>query len=145
VTVDDAHCHTASAVVAVPAERAFAYLSDGLRQGDWTLGSWNRRRLPDGTFAGTSLFDGRETFVRIDPEPELGLVRYSVGRSRDALRPLVWARVVPGPSAGLGESECIVTLMTWRPADGDDAVFERTRHAFFAEIQMIKGRLELGF
>src|SRR5207244_2159160 len=31
--------HAASAEVAVDAEEAFDYLSDGLRQGEWTLGS----------------------------------------------------------------------------------------------------------
>jgi hypothetical protein len=142
---DDLLCHTSSAEVAVPAERAFDYMSDGLKQSEWALGSWNRRKLDDGTFVGTSLFDGKETFVRIESDRRWLLVQYSVGRSPDSLRPLVSARVVDGPATGRPADTCVVTLMVWRAADQPEDVWRRTHHAFFAEIAMIKGRLEQGF
>lgn len=141
---DDSYCHTASAEIAVPAECAFDYMSDGLKQGEWALGSWNRRQLADGTFVGTSLFDGEETFVQIESDQRWFLVQYSVGRSRDDLRPRISARIVPGPATGRSPDSCIVTLMVWRAADEPDEVWERTRHAFFTELAMIKGRLERG-
>ena len=37
--------HGSTIVVAVPAETAFAYLSDGLKQSDWALGSMQRERI----------------------------------------------------------------------------------------------------
>src|SRR5262245_7701520 len=61
--------HAATVQVEVPAETAFAYVADGLRQSDWTLGSWNREDLGDGLFRGMSLFDGALTYVRIDARP----------------------------------------------------------------------------
>jgi hypothetical protein len=138
-------CQVASIELAVPAERAFAYLADGMKQGEWALGSWNRRQLDDGLFAGTSLFDGSELVVRLTGYPEHLLVEYEVGPSADDLRPLVWARVVPGPVLGLEEGTCVATLAAWRPAGEPDERWERLGVAFATEVHMIKGRLELGF
>ena len=140
-----AWAQVASVEVAVPAEKAFAYLADGMKQGEWALGSWNRRPVGDGLFAGTSLFDGRELLIRLVAVPELLLVEYHVGRSPESLSPLVWARVVPGPVVGAGESSCVVTLVVWRSADESEEAWELLGHTFPTEVRMIKGRLELGF
>jgi hypothetical protein len=142
---EDRYCHSASVEVNVPAETAFAYMSDGIRQGEWTLGSWNRRALGDNLFVGTSLFDGSETYVRIESDPELLLVDYHVGPAPDSLRPVNSARIVPGPSLGRAEGTCIVTLQRWRPADETDELWTQRGQAFNTEMFMIKGRLELGF
>ena len=120
-------------------------MSDGLRQGEWTLGSWNRRALGDNLFVGTSLFDGRETYVRIRPNRSLLVVDYDVGPSPDHLRPINSARIVPGPSLGRAEGTCIVTLMRWRPAEEDDDQWTQRGQTFNTEVFMIRGRLELGF
>jgi hypothetical protein len=141
----DGFCHSASVEVAVPAETAFAYMSDGLRQGDWTLGSWNRRALGGDLFVGTSLFDGRETYVEIEAHPELLLVDYRVGPAPDRLRRVNSARIVPGPELGRAEGTCIVTLQRWRAGDESDDQWALRAQAFNAEVFMIKGRLELGF
>jgi hypothetical protein len=135
----------ASVEIAVPAEQAFAYLSDGMKQGEWALGSWNRRPAGDGLFAGDSLFDGKELLIRLDADHDLMLVEYHVGRSADALAPLVWARVVPGPVVGLTEDRCVLTLVVWRSAGDPPESWELLGHTFPTEVQMIKGRLELGF
>lgn len=137
--------HVASVELAVSAERAFAYLADGIKQGQWALGSWNRRDLGEGLFAGTSLFDGRELLIRLEAIPELMLVQYQVGRSPEALAPLVWGRIVPGPVVGLDEGRCLLTLVVWRSEGDPDEVWELLSHTFPVEVQMIKGRLELGF
>lgn len=139
------HSHEASIRVDVPAEQAFAYLADGIKQGNWTLGSWNRRAARDGLFVGTSLFDGSELFVRLTPHPELLLVVYGFGSSPDDLRPLVWSRVMPGPVVGLGPESCLVTLIVWRGEAVGDDTWDLLSHTFAAEVHMIKGRLELGF
>ena len=137
--------HAATTRVDVPAETAFAYLGDGLRQSEWTLGSWGRVQIGENLFRGRSLFDGGEVYVRISTTPDALLVDYEVGPARDRLRRVNSARVVPGGSLGWAESSCVVTLMKWRTPAQDDEVWERLCAAYDAEIHMIKGRLELGF
>jgi hypothetical protein len=137
--------HAASIEVAVPAEAAFTYLSDGLKQGDWTLGSWNRERAGDGLFRGTSLFSGADTFVRITAHPEQLLVDYEVGPAPDRLLRVNSARIVPGPVVGRPEGTCLIALTKWRGPAEDDVGWQRGCSTFDTEIHMIKGRLELGF
>ena len=137
--------HAASIEVAVPAETAFAYMSDGLKQGDWTLGSWDREQLAHGLFRGTSLFTGSETYVRITAHAEQLLVDYEVGPSRESLLRLNSARIVPGPAVGRPEGTCLIALTKWRAPGEDDTGWQRGCSAFDTEIHMIKGRLELGF
>ena len=141
----NAGAHAATIEIGVPAAVAFAYLGDGMKQSEWALGSWNRREVEPGLFAGTSLFDGSELLIRLEPDAQRLLVEYWVGTSPDALRPLVWARIVPGPVVGLDDGRCVVTLVVWRTADETDTRWNRLGHAFATEIHMIKGRLELGF
>ena len=137
--------HEASIEVAVPAEQAFAYLADGMKQGEWALGSWNRRPVGDGVFVGNSLFDGSELSIRLTGHPEHLLVVYDVGPSAEHLSPLVWGRAVPGPVVGLPADHCVVTLTVWRGATTSDTTWELLSHTFPTELHMIKGRLELGF
>jgi hypothetical protein len=137
--------HAASTEVAVPAEVAFAYLSDGLRQGEWTLGSWNRERIGDNLFKGTSLFDGSDAFIRITADPARLLVDYEVGPAPDCLLRVNSARIVPGPQVGRAEGTCVVALMKWRLPTQDDAKWRQACVTFDTEIHMIRGRLELGF
>jgi hypothetical protein len=137
--------HAATVLVEVPAETAFAYVSDGLRQSDWTLGSWNREHLDDGLFRGTSLFDGRDTYVRIDAQPSSLLVDYWVGLDPAQLLRVNSARVVPGPAVGRPEGTCLVTLTKWRTPGQSDEDWVRACATFDTEVHMIKGRLELGF
>jgi hypothetical protein len=143
--VADRYCHTASSEVAVPAEVAFDYMSDGIKQGEWTLGSWNRRQRDDGLFVGESLFDGKETYIRIDADRGRLLVDYFVGRDPERLAPRNSARIVRGSSLGRGDDTCVVTLLTWRGAETTDEGWERTCLSHETELFMIKGRLELGF
>lgn len=137
--------HAATAQVGVPAETAFAYLGDGLRQADWALGSWKRIQVAEQLFRGRSLFDGSEVYVRISTNPEALLVDYEVGPAPDQLRRVNAARVVPGPLLGWPETTCVVSLMKWRSAAQSDDVWDRLCAAYDAEIHMIKGRLEVGF
>ena len=137
--------HGATIVVDVPAETAFAYLADGLRQSDWALGSWERERIGDDLFRGTSLFDGSDTYVRISADATNLLVDYAVGPSLEQMPRVNSARVVPGPLLGHPEGSCVVTIMKWRTAAQSDEAWERGCVTFDTEIHMIKGRLELGF
>ena len=137
--------HAATAVVAVPADKAFAYLADGLKQSDWTLGSWHREQLEPGLFRGTSLFDGSDTYVRLCPDAESLLIDYWVGPSPEAMLRVNAARIVPGPAVGRSEGTCVVTLLKWRTPAESDEDWARACVIFDTEIHMIKGRLELGF
>ena len=112
--------HSASTEVAVPAETAFAYLSDGIKQGEWTLGSWGRERIGEGLFRGASLFDGGETFVRISADP--GQLSSTTTSAR--LRPYAAGQLGPRRPRSAGrapEGTCVVMLMKWRTPSQDDA------------------------
>jgi len=141
----DALFYAATLEVTVAAQPAFEYLADGLRQGDWTLGSWNRRALGSGLFAGTSLFDGGDVYVRIHADRERLLVDYEVGPSPERLFRTNSARVVPGEVLGRAPGTCLITLMRWRARDQSNELWRRACASFEAEIHIIKGRLELGF
>ncbi len=99
--MSDRLCHTASIQVGVPAERAFAFMADGMKQGEWAFGSWQRRQVADDLFVGTSLFSGRQVYVRLTPDAGRMLVHYAVGPDSEQLLPRVIGRVVPGPELGL--------------------------------------------
>ena len=137
--------HAATAEVAVPAVRAFEYLGDGIRQGDWTLGSWDRERVGDDLFRGRSLYNGREVYVRILRDPERLIVDYEVGPAPESLIRRISARVVDGPTLRRAEGTCVVTLMVWRTPDQDDEAWRQVGEIHRAEMHLIKGRLELGF
>lgn len=137
--------HAAAVQVAVDALHAFEYLSDGLRQSDWALGSLQRRVREDGLFEGTSVFDGQSTYVRIHADRERLLVDYEVGRSPDRLLRVNSARIVPGPLLGREPGTCLIALTKWRGPGETDDDWRRARHTFSTEIFIIKGRLELDF
>jgi hypothetical protein len=139
---EDRHCHTASIAVAAPAQDAFDYLADGLRQGEWTLGASDRREVGDGLFVGTSIFDGSEAYVRVVPEPEHLLVACSVGPAPERLIPRIWLRVVPGGDLEQPGGACVVSLLAWRPAGQSDDSWRLTRASHETEIFLIKGFLE---
>ena len=98
--VDDANAHSASIAVDVPADVAYAFLADGMNQSYWALGSLERRDLGDNLYVGTSMFDGKELYVRLRPNAELRLVDYFLGADPEQLVHLVESRVIPGEELG---------------------------------------------
>lgn len=130
----------ATVEVGVSVEHAYDYLSDGIRQGEWTLGCWDRKRVDDDLFRGRSLYDGRESFVRVLPDRSRRLIDFEVGSTPDALVPRISLRL-----RERGAGSCIVTLMVWRAPDQDDESWQRVRELHRAEVHLLKGRLELGF
>ena len=144
MVIVDRYCHTATAEVAVEAATAFAFMSDGIKQGEWALGSLERREVEKGLFVGISLFDAKETWVRISADRERLLVDYFVGRSAEALLPRNSARIMPGPATKRGEKTCLITLMTWRLSDMTDQAWEQLCVTHKTELFMIKGILERG-
>src|SRR5207245_4631743 len=88
------HCVTAEC--AVPARRAYAFLSDGLEVGRWALGSFEARRVGRNLFRGRSLFDGTEVLYLPVGDATRLIVDYYVGTNPRALAPRGMGRVVAG-------------------------------------------------
>jgi hypothetical protein len=134
----------ASVEVAVPAETAFAFMADGLKQDHWALGSMGREALGDGLFRGKSSFDGADLYVRLESYPELLLVDYATGPSPEELVPHVEARIRPGSWLGRDDAVSVVTLTIWRWAEADAEEWEFHLHLWRTEVRMIKGAIERG-
>jgi hypothetical protein len=133
------HCVTAEC--AVPARRAFEFLSDGVAVGRWALGSFDARRVGPNLFRGRSLFDGAEVLYRPVGDAARLIVDYHVGTSPRALVPRVMARVVPGESTGRGRRSCLVSLLAWRDASMSEARWERLIACHEVEIRLVQALL----
>ncbi len=140
--ITDRHCHTCSCVVEVPARQAFDYMADGLRQGEWTFGSWDRRQVGERLFVGRSMFDGRETYVRIDADAGHLVVYYAIGEDPEQLRTRNVARIVPGPDLGWSEDRSLVTLLAWRSDFMTDDRWKQLCVSHETQMFIIKSRLE---
>ena len=140
--MQDPHCHSSSIMVERPAETAFEIMADGLSQGRWTLGSYERREIEPGLVVGTSLFSDRQTYVRLKVDRDRLLVDYDVGPSVDALRFRNMSRVIPGPVLNMDPDQCVVTLLSWRLNDQSEAAWMQTSTSHEAEMFLIKGLLE---
>jgi len=133
------HCVTAEC--AVPARRAYEFLSDGLAVGRWALGSFDARRVGPNLFRGRSLFDGAEVLYRPVGDAARLIVDYHVGTSPRALVPRVMARVVPGESTGRSRRSCLVSLLAWRDASMSEARWERLIACHEVEIRLVQALL----
>src|SRR5258708_37183921 len=131
---DDALCHHATVTVAAPAERALAFMADGLKLGTWAMGCWNTRAAGPDLFVGTSLFDGSEGYVRIVVDRVLMNVDYHVGAAPDRLAHMHTARGIPGSAPGLDPAPCGVSLLARRPAAVSDAAWHPIRGPHAAEL-----------
>jgi hypothetical protein len=133
------HCVTAEC--AVPARRAYEFLSDGFAVGRWALGSFDARRVGPNLFRGRSLFDGAEVLYRPVGDAARLIVDYHVGTSPRALVPRVMARVVPGESTGRSRRSCLVSLLAWRDASMSSARWERLIACHEVEIRLVQALL----
>ena len=140
--MQDPHCHSSSILVERPADAAFTIMSEGLKQGQWTWGSYQRREVKPGLFVGQSLFTGKDTYVRLDVDRKRLLVDYEVGPSEDAMQFRNMSRVIPGDVLKMGTDKCVVSLFTWRLATQDEAAWTQISCVHEAEMFLIKGLLE---
>jgi hypothetical protein len=142
--MQDPHCHTSSIAIARGAQAAFEIMSNGLRQGQWALGSMNRREVEPGIFLGQSAFSGKDLYVRLNADRARLIVDYEVGGSREAMQFRHMSRVIPGPMLKMEPDTCVVTLLTWRLATQSDADWVQLSTVHEAEMFLIKGLLERG-
>ncbi|MEJ8566129.1 hypothetical protein [Elongatibacter sediminis] len=140
--ISDAYCHTCSCVVEAPAQVAFDYMSDGIRQGEWTFGSWDRRQVDEHLFSGRSMFDDKETFIRIDADLESGVIRYAIGDDPKNLLSRNMARIVAGRDLGWPGERCLVTLMAWRAEFMSDDRWKQLCVSHETQMFIIKARIE---
>jgi hypothetical protein len=133
------HCVTAEC--AVSAQRAYAFLTDGLEVGRWALGSFDARKVGRNLFRGRSLFDGTEVLYRPVGDVARLIVDYHVGTKPQALVPRVMARVVPGDTTGRGKGSCLVTLLAWRDVSMSQARWERLVACHDVEIRLVQALL----
>jgi len=144
VPPDDPNAHSASIEVPVSAEAAFAFMSDGLKQDHWALGSLNRRALGDNLFVGQSSFDGADLYVKIQSYAELLLVDYLTGHDPNRLLPAVEARIRRGEWLGRDPSVSVITLTLWKWASATDEDWRLHYHLWRTEMHLIKGALVRG-
>lgn len=133
--------HAVTAHVAATADRAFAFMADPVRLGRWSLGCMDLVEVGGGVHSGRSLFDGALGFLSIEADRPRWTIDYHVG-PKDALKPRISARVVPGPVCGLGEDACYVTLIAWRDAAMGEERWRRLVATHEAEIWLIKAQIE---
>ena len=138
----DPLCHTASIKIGACPQKAFTFLADGMKMGNWAFGSWDRRQVEANMFVGTSMFSGNQVYVRMTPDHDRLLIHYEVGPTPDSLAPRVIARVVEGPELGYDESCSIVTLVLWRDASMSDENWQMIASAHETEMYIIRRLIE---
>lgn len=136
---------TASAHIDVPAEFAFAFVADGMKQTHWALGSMERKLLDNGLFTGVSRWTYKPLYIRIESNKDLLLVDYFTGPEpkTESLRWGVSTRVIPGESQGMGKDRCIVAMSVWRTPTTTDEHWSRTQYVWPTEMALIKARSKL--
>ena len=140
---DFAHCVTA--LVNVPAAKAFEFLADPSSLGTWSLGCMRTRAVNSdavaGPYIGTSLYDDSPASFDVRSHPELLTVDYFVGDAGN-LKPRNSVRVIAADTCDLSDTQCYVSLMAWRPARMADDRWAQLCAAHDAEIWIIKARIE---
>jgi hypothetical protein len=143
---DFAHCVTA--LVNVPAAKAFEFLADPLSLGTWSLGCMRIQAAqsgaagePAGPYIGTSLYDDSPASFDVRSHPELLTIDYFVGDAGN-LKPRNSVRIIAGDTCDLPDGQCYVSLMAWRPSRMSDDRWAQLCAAHDAEIWIIKARIE---
>jgi hypothetical protein len=139
----DPLCHTASISVAVPADKLFEFMADAQTMGKWSFGTWGVLQ-PAGSdlHVGTSLLNGRKTYIRIHADPKRLQVDYEVGESADSVVPRIMCKIIPGAHLGIAGDACLLTLIAWRSASASDERWRQTCASHEFEIFRIKGLAE---
>ena len=132
-------CYTVTALVAAPARRAFDYLADGAKVGEWALGALSAKRVGD-----SDLFVSEEhgIAIRVDADPKRLVIDYHVGSSAKDLVMRIATRVIPGEAMGRGAGACLVSMAAWRPKSFDDRRWSRLKAFHDAEIHLIREKIE---
>lgn len=140
--ISDTFCHTCTCEVEAPAIQAFTYMADGMKQGEWTFGSWDRRQVGDNLFIGTSMFDNQDTYVKIEADSEHLVIYYHIGDDPESLQARNLVRIVRGIDIGRSEDQCLVSLLAWRSSFMSDARWKQLCVSHEAQMFIVKTRIE---
>lgn len=134
------YTHVASRRVAVSCNAAFAFMSDPALLGQWSLGCFQTQQVGDSNvFKGLSLFGTGGTHVRIEPLPDLSMIRYWVG-APDALVPRISAFITP-----FSDQDCIVAMLAVLTPGMDGERWASLCRTHETELDLIKSQLETNF
>jgi len=133
--------HCATTVCECAAEAAHSFLADATKLGSWALGCWDAQSIGEHTVRGTSLFDGETSVVRVSAKPDLA-VDYLVEDAEGMMKPRISARVIPGPVIGRPPTQCLVTLIAWRPVHMSDDRWARLAPSHDVEVLLVKAGVE---
>lgn len=144
--MSDPLLHTATVEVAVPAEKAFAFLADIANTPKWLIGimlDW--KQTGERTASGRSLIHGTQYYLGLEPEPELLWMPLFVGLDPAELLPAAAMKVLPGPSTRRSPDTCLVSMLVWQVAGGGMGAeynWEVSGHIFPVEMDIVKHHLE---
>ena len=136
---------TVSVRIEAPADEVFAFMSDPERLDLWSFGTWKITRREDGLIAGQAIQTGARILVRISADPGRRLIDYHLGADPGALRPRIFARIIPGETTGHNAASSTLLLVALRSADMDDARWDRLCHAHAFEADLVKSLIESGY
>ncbi len=134
--------HSTSVTIDRTAAEVFSFMADPQQLHRWSFGTWKTEIAEDGLVTGTSLFDGSQIFVRIDPDPDRHSIDFCLGRNPSNLVPRIAARVTKGHHLGLPDTQSVLTLMAWRAAGMDDHRWRKLTASHELEILLIKDLIE---
>ena len=133
--------HSTARWCAAGVPSALAHLASAAGMARWNLGLWNCREVEPALFTGESLFDGATGWVRVQTDPQRGVIVYLVGADPRALAPRIRASVVPGELLGYAGGSCVITLEAWRTAGMPDDRWLRLMQTHETEIELICAQL----
>ena len=134
-------CHTVTAQVAAPAKRAFEYLADGSKVGEWALGALEAKRVGKSDVFQSGA-PGSGIAFRVDADAKRLVIDYHVGGSENDLVMRIATRVIPGETMGRGAGTCLVSMAAWRPKSFDDRRWSRLKAFHDAEIHLMREKIE---
>jgi hypothetical protein len=134
MVLTDSVCHTASVAIPGKPEALFNYVADGVRLGEWAFGSWNTKESGDGIFSGKSLFDGKDTYIRVVPYLPMLQVDFEVGSTPRDLLPRITARILPPTAVEVSEGSCLLSIISWRVSGFSDQRWRMLCSAHEAEV-----------
>jgi hypothetical protein len=134
----------ASVVIKRPADEVFEFMASADNMNLWSFGTWKTSIADDGLITGRAMQDGRTAYVRISASREQRLIDYYVGASPDQLSPRIFARVVAGEVADLGDDNCVLMMIALRSAGMDDERWRGLVNTHAVEVDLIRSLIESG-
>jgi hypothetical protein len=122
--------HTVTAVFDAPGEQVFAYLSDVENLPEWATEFARELKVEDGAYKVVNGLG--EFFIRIEPDPDTGVIDMLAGPTEDSLA-LFPTRVV-----ALDEDRSAFTFTMFQQPGQPDELFEGQYQALLREFENLE-------